>query len=173
MPNQILLLCGSVSGPLLALTFLAQIIFQRNYHPIRQLASTLALHEYGWIQQINYIVTGSLIIACAFGFFHILNMGDFSIVGAACIGSFETGLVGGGFFIADNPEIKQRSPRGIAHDLFSLVALGGLFIGFFAFRQMFIAAGEYSWATYSMLSGILFGIGCALFIYGSDPDPIY
>jgi Protein of unknown function (DUF998) len=53
-----LLRCGVWAGPAFAATFLAEGAVRDGYRPLRHPVSSLALGPRGWIQAVNFAVTG-------------------------------------------------------------------------------------------------------------------
>lgn len=171
--QQLLLLCGVIAGPLFVVIFLVEGFLRSGYNALRQPVSSLALGERGWIQRTNFIVTGALMLACAFGLHSALVAYSGSFWGSLLIGIYAVCLVAAGIFVTDITGIPgtavpraQRGIHGRLHDLFSLIVFVALFADCFVFHQLFAASGNYGWAIYSATAGILFGIGFVLFAYG-------
>ena len=55
-----LLRCGMWAGPVFTATFLAEGAVRDGYRPLRHPVSSLALGPRGWIQTVNFAVTGVL-----------------------------------------------------------------------------------------------------------------
>jgi hypothetical membrane protein len=65
--QQLLLSCGAIAGPFFIVVFLIEGALQNGYDPLREAVSALATGPRGWVQQANFIVTGALMFAYAFG----------------------------------------------------------------------------------------------------------
>jgi uncharacterized protein DUF998 len=155
-----LLACG-VMGPLFfILVFLIEGATRVDYNPLRQPVSSLSIGELGWMQQTNFIITGSLLIAFAIGLLRSLRT---SLWGPLLLGLVGVGLIGAGIYIADplngyppgTPLIPTvRSEHGKLHDLFGVPVFLGLPAACFVFARQFARLGERGWVVYSVLSGI-------------------
>jgi hypothetical protein len=171
--QQLLLSCGAIAGPFFIVVFLIEGALRSKYDPFRQAVSALAIGPRGWVQQTNFIVTGALMFAYAFGLSSALRAYGGSFWAPVLVGMYALGLIGAGILVTDRPGLRyesaarpKRDVRGILHDVCSLVAFVSLFIAFFVLRQLFAAAGADSWAVYSGASAVLFGIGFILFARG-------
>jgi hypothetical protein len=168
--QQLLLLCGVIAGPFFIVVFLIEGSLRSGYQSLRQPVSALSLGERGWVQQANFIVTGILMLACAFGFRLALVPYGGSFWAPLLVGIFSLGLIGAGVFSTDitglpkeKGVVVKRTKSGIFHDLFSLPVFVALFFAeCFVFGHLFAAAGEYGWEIYSIISGTLFITGFVL-----------
>jgi hypothetical membrane protein len=149
--------CGVIAGPLFVVAFLVHGALKPDYDPARHPVSSLALGLYGWVQTVNFIVVGLLIVAFAIGL--ATRPGVRRKLGAILVGIWGIGLVGAGVFVTDPvsgyppgtpPMLEEYSTAGALHDLFSVP-------GFVALSAacLVLAWGEgWRWAVYSVLSGI-------------------
>jgi hypothetical protein len=122
-----LLACG-VIGPLFFITvFLIEGATWPAYNPLRHPVSSLSYGDLGWIQRINFVITGLLIYALAIGLRRLLRPSRVSVWGPLLIGLAGIGLIGAGFFVADPlngypPGMSliptERTIHGVLHDLF-------------------------------------------------------
>lgn len=160
LPHRLLLTCGVIGPLLFILLFLIEGATRADYNPFRQPVSSLSNGEPGWMQQTNFIITGSLLIAFAFGLRRSLRT---SLWGPLLLGLVGVGLIGAGIYIADplngyppgTPLIPTvRSEHGKLHDLFGIPVFLGLPIACFIFGRWFARRRERGWVVYSILSGI-------------------
>jgi len=159
-----LLFCGAIGCPLFILVFLIEGATRRSgYNPFKHPVSSLSLGLYGWVQKINFLITGFLIIAFSFGLRLTLGHSEGGLWGPLLHGIVGLGLVGAGFFDTDpilgypigTPPIPTKlSFHGILHNLSSLPVFLGIPAACFVFIHRFVAMGEWGWAAYSGLSGI-------------------
>lgn len=167
--TRALLVCGVVAGPLYVLTALVQSLTRQGFDLLRDDVSVLANGGLGWIQTANFLVTGALSIACAFGLRRAAGPGRRGAWGALLVGVYGLGVFGGGIFRADPangfpPGTPTGAPTTVSwHGLLHLVSAG---IGFlclvaacFVLARGSAAPGGRGWAVYSRLSGVLFLIG--------------
>ena len=173
MSTALFLLSGVVAGPLFVLVFLIEGALREGYDPMRQPVSALALGPRGWVQRANFIVTGGLMLVCAYGLSSVFHGDGSSFWAPVLIALFAIGLIGAGIFVTDVAEIRssiseppKRELHGIFHDLFSLLVFVSLFAATLVFHHLFAAFGANGWAAYSAMSGILLAIGFILFARG-------
>ena len=96
-----LLTAGFLGGPFFIALSLLQAFTREGFNWIRHPASLLSLGDLGFIQIANFVITGTLFIACAVGLKRILSAGVgrkwisplFALVGIA--------FILGGVFVAD------------------------------------------------------------------------
>ena len=177
--QQLLLLCGVIAGPLFIIVFLIEGSLRSGYQAMRQPVSALAIGPRGWVQKANFLITGVLMLGCAFGLNSALAPYGGSFWAPLLVGIFSFGLIGAGIFNTDItglPKEKgvviKRTKSGIFHDLFSLPVFVALFFAeCFVFAHLFAAAGEYGWEIYSIISGILFIFGFVLAGLGFSGSP--
>jgi hypothetical protein len=62
-----LLTAGIVAGPLFLVVWFVQAMVRDGFDPHRHPISLLALGGAGWVQIANFVLAGSLFIACAVG----------------------------------------------------------------------------------------------------------
>src|SRR2546423_14453404 len=65
--TRALLACGAVAGPLFMVTALVQAFTRPGFDLRRHAISMLSLGDLGWIQVTNFVLTGVLAVALAFG----------------------------------------------------------------------------------------------------------
>ncbi len=113
----------------------------------------------------NFIVTGLLTLAFAFGLRRMIQSPGGSTWGPLLIGSIAIGLLGAGIFVTDplngyppgTPNLPlQYSLLGRLHRLFSAFVFLGLPIACFVFARLFARRSERRWTIYSLVTGIAF-----------------
>ncbi len=122
--QQLLLSCGAIAGPFFIAVFLIEGALRSKYDPLRQAVSALAIGPRGWVQQTNFIVTGALMFAYAFGLSSALRAYGGSFWAPVLVGMYALGLIGAGIFVTDRPGLRyesaarpKRDVRGILHDV--------------------------------------------------------
>lgn len=170
--QNILLLCGIIGGPLFIVIFLIEGYVRPGYNALRQPVSSLSIGERGWIQRANFIVTGALMFACAWGLRFALADGD-SFWGPFLIGLYALALIGAGIFVTDITGMQSNAPKtgkrfveGRLHDICSLFVFLCIFGDCFVFARLFAASEAWAWQIYSMGTAVLFGTGFMLFARG-------
>ena len=157
-----LLRCGVVAGPVFAVVGLAQAALRDGFDLRHHALSLLSNGHYGWIQIVNFLVTGTLTVAAAVG----LRRATGSTWAARMVGTFGAGMIGAGFFVADP---MNGFPVGAApgkpdpmtwHGGLHMVCGG---IGFLALiaacmiiGRRFGRQGNTAWARYSYVTGVVF-----------------
>ena len=125
------LLAGAMAGPLFVTTFTVAGARRPGYDPARHPVSSLALGPGGWVQAINFAVTGALVLAGAGG----LARAAPGRVVPALVGAAGAGLLGSAVFVTDpvggypagTPDVPEvRTRAGTVHDLVALPIFLGL-----------------------------------------------
>ena len=180
-----LLVCGIVAGPLFFAIFLIAGALRPDYDPLRHPVSSLELGPTGWVQSINFILTGSLVVLFGIGIHStVRKLGGgrtvpilFMLVGA--------GLIGAGLFAPDPlsgyppgtpPAAVSPSLHRVLHDLFSTPVFTALPAACIILARRFAKRRRIGWAIYSALSAammiILFVMSSIAFAQGSPLTPI-
>jgi hypothetical protein len=161
--TTLFILCGLIAGPFFTLLWFVQGLTRANYNPMRYAISSLSVGEFGWIQIVNFLITGSLILAFSMELRRALQRPSGSFWGPLLLGLVGIGLIGAGVFVTDplngyppgTPLLPtERTVHGVLHDLFGIPFFLGLPIACFVFAGFFTGHGEHRWAWYSRLSGI-------------------
>lgn len=168
-----LLACGTVAGPLFVVVFLIEGATRADYDSLRHTVSSLAIGDLGWMQQLNFIVTGLLMVAFAVGLRAALRRWGGSRSAPVLIALVGIGLIGAGILVADpgygyppGTPIFPEEPTisGALHDLFSVFVFFALPAACFVLGRRFLGWGQRGWAWYSIATGLVFLAGFALTI---------
>lgn len=163
--TKALLICGALAGPLFTLAWIVEGAARANYNPLRHPISSLSIGEAGWTQSTTFLVTGLLMLACAFGLRRMPWIRAGSTWGPILIAAIGIGLFGAGMFVTDpmngyppgTPDLLlQYSLPGRLHRLFSALVFLGLPGACFVFARLFARRGERRWSLYSKVTGIAF-----------------
>ena len=157
------LLLTGVIGPLLFIVvFLVEGVTRPGYSAWRNFVSQLATGDGGWIQFVNFLVCGTLMLCFAVGLRLALGGGRASIAGPSLFGVFGLSLIVAGLLVTD-PALGYpvgapvvHTTHGLIHGLAGLVAFTFLAAASFAMAWHF--AGDPAsrrWAIYSALTGLL------------------
>jgi hypothetical protein len=154
-----------------------QAVTRKGFDPARHHASLLANGGLGWIQVVNFVLTGAMTIAAGVGIGRALGPGRAATWSAGLVAGFGVGLIGAGVFRA-NPArgFPPGAPQGrgpiswhaIAHVVSGSVGFCCLIAGCFVVATWFSRAGKRGWAWYSRLTGTLSAAGFAAVASGSD-----
>jgi hypothetical membrane protein len=153
-----------VAGPLFFLVSTVAGVLRPDYDPLRHPVSSLEFGPQGWVQALNFVVTGTLVTIFAWGLrapVRSLGGGRTVPVLLAAVG---LGLVGAGFFDPDpisgyppgTPSVAlDPSLHRVLHDLFSTPVFTGLPAAAIVLARRFAKVGMTGWAVYSAVSAAL------------------
>ena len=160
-----LLTCGIIAGPLYVILGLIQMVIRPGFDITRHSLSLLANGDLGWIQILNFLVTGVLLIAGAVGVKRALQSGRGSRWAPRMLGLYGLGLMGAGIFCADPAlgfppgtplENNPISWHGMLHFIVGTIGFIGFIAACFIFARRFKSLQKPGWAWYSLITGILF-----------------
>lgn len=122
---------GLVAGPLFTLGYLLQGGARAGYSAWRHPISALALGNRGWMQVVNFLLSGGLLTGFAVG---VRRTEHGSAWSPLLIGAVGLGLIGAGVFACDpiggyppgTAVSDRRSRRGALHGFFSAFVFLGL-----------------------------------------------
>jgi hypothetical membrane protein len=163
--TKTLLTCGIIAGPLYIILGLLQMAIRPGFDITRHSLSLLANGDLGWIQTLNFLVTGLLLIAGAVGVKRALQSGPGSRWAPRMLGLYGLGLIGASIFSADPAlgfppgtplENNPISWHGLMHFVVGTIGFIGFIAACFIFARRFRAKREPGWSWYSLITGILF-----------------
>lgn len=176
--SQLLLRFGVAAGPIFVTVFTVAGALRADYSPIRHPVSSLALTGWGWVQVVNFLLTGALLVALAIG---IRRVGPRPARGATpwLVGLGGIGLMGAGVFPGDpvsgyppgTPDTLVYTAPGVAHDAFSVLFFLCLAAAGLAFTAWCVRGRRWGFATYSVLSAIVFLVLLVTASTGFEQDP--
>src|SRR3984885_629971 len=158
--TRALLRCGLVAGPLFVTVFVVEGTKRRDYRPMQQPVSALALGPRGFVQTANFVAAGTLFLAGG----RVLSRagpGPNRLV-PALIGAAGIGLLAAALFPTDPvpgypPGSESLPPHptttGMLHNLASVPVFLGLAVSAALSAIKAIRRGEHVWAAYSAASG--------------------
>lgn len=165
-----LLLCGVAAGALFLSGSFIQAFTRPGFDLQRHAISSLALGDLGWLQVLNFILTGVLAGVFAVGLWRTLS-GRASKAGPILVGIYSVAMVGGGLFTPD-PGLGWPigAPAGLPdptfnstmHIIFGMFAFMSIIIAGFVFTRRFVGLRQYGWAIYSSLNSAIAFILTAL-----------
>ncbi|MFI0370112.1 DUF998 domain-containing protein [Actinomadura sp. 1N219] len=177
VPTRVLLGGGAVAGPLFVLLIVAQAMTRDGFEAARHPLSMLSLGEHGWIQTVNFLVSGALVLASAAGLRRVLAPGTTGRTwGTALITVYGASLVWAGVFPTDPADgfpagtpagAGQVSWHGMLHNL-APVGMGlALSAACLVFARRFAREGRRGWTIYSVAAVAVYLIlGLAAFPAG-------
>ncbi|NEA36587.1 DUF998 domain-containing protein [Streptomyces sp. SID13031] len=174
--TRALLSCGTVAGPLFVVVALIQAFTRDGFDLRRHPFSMLSLGDLGWVQIVNFVVSGLLFLTCAIGIRRVLRGHRGGTWGPLLIGTFGVAQIGGGVFVAD-PALGfpagtgDGAPESVSwhstvHGLAFAIGMIALITVCFVIARAFAASGDRGWSRYSTFTGIAFvalgGLGAGL-----------
>jgi hypothetical protein len=166
-----LLACGIVAGPIWVLTVLLQGLSRSGYNFTHDAPSLLDLGSLGWIQWINFVVTGGLFVVAAVGVRRSTKNGAGRTWMPRLLVIVGAGTIGGGLF---HPDPSGGYPPGIPagpsatyswHGVLHMVCGFGAFIAMIAFcfvlARRLSALGRLRMAACSRIIGVACAVGAA------------
>ncbi|BBZ19562.1 DUF998 domain-containing protein [Mycolicibacterium gadium] len=167
---------GVIAGPIYVVVAAAQMFTREGYDPTRHAVSQLSNGDLGWIQIVNFLVTGAMTIAAAVGVRRALGPGRQSGWAAGLLGTYGLGVFCAGIFRADPsdgfppgtpPGMGEVSWHGLTH--FAVAGLGFvcLVAACMVMGAWFVRTNETGWAWYSRITGGVFALSFIALSSGS------
>lgn len=136
---RLALVGGAAAGPLFLAAGIVQGLARDGFDFTRNAISQLALGEAGWIQTVNFLLTGALLVAGAVGLRRALSGGAGGTWGPVLVGVFGASFWAAALFPADAgagfpagaPDTAAMSAHGAVHMLAGMLgylALCGAFV---------------------------------------------
>ena len=170
-PVRMAALAGVVGPLLFTLAFLVQEAFRRDdFSPIAEPVSALEAGPHGWIQQVNFVVFGLMLLAFAVGLDRGVASTKSGILGPALLGVASVGL----FLAAVFP--LREDAAGVTYDPGGHFAAGVTFFLSTALAMLVLAprlSRDPRWrglATYTSTCGVLALIGFVVMGRFAIPD---
>jgi hypothetical membrane protein len=167
---------GVIAGPIYVAVAAVQMLTRDGYDPTRHAVSQLSNGDLGWIQIVNFLVTGAMTIAAAVGVRRALGPGRQSGWASGLLGAFGLGVLCAGIFRADPsdgfppgtpPGMGEVSWHGLTH--FAVAGLGFvcLVAACLVMGAWFARTNETGWAWYSRITGGVFALSFVALSSGS------
>jgi hypothetical protein len=146
-----LLTCGVLAGPVLLGVGLAQMSTRDGFDLDRHALSQLALGSWGFVQVVNFLLTGVLVIAAARGLRGALGSGRGTVWGPRLLAGFGAGMLIAGVFVADPADgfpvgtpagPGQLSWHGALHGVGFVVAMASWTAAMIVLTRTYVARGD-------------------------------
>lgn len=163
--TNVLLICGMIAGPFYIIVGLIQALTRPGFDLLRHDLSLLANGPLGWIQIMNLMLSGALVLVFGLGMRQLLRGSQGGTWGPLLIGLYGLGLIGAGFFTADPAfgfppgtptDVHTISWHGLLHFITAGVGFLALIAACAVMARRFASQGDRRWATYSLGAGVLF-----------------
>ena len=167
---------GVIAGPLYVAVGLTQALTRDGFDPTRHAWSLHTNVQYGWIQVVNFVLTGLMTVAAAVGLRRALPPGRARTWAPLLITVYGASMVGAGIFHADpaqgfpagTPETNTAvSWHGVLHFALGGVGFLCLIAACFVLASRFARDGQQGLAWFSRVTGVLFLGGFAGIASGS------
>ncbi|MFI8101365.1 DUF998 domain-containing protein [Streptomyces sp. NPDC086023] len=150
---------GMVAGPLFLAAGLAQGVVRDGFDFTRNAISQLALGEAGWIQTVNFVLAGALLLAGAAGLRRVLCGTPGGTWGPVLVGVFAVSFWVAAAFPADAgagfpvgaPEATVMSGHGAVHMFGGMVGYLALCAALVVLARPLAAGGMQGWAVATRL----------------------
>lgn len=160
-----LLACGALGAIGFVAVFLLDGATRPGYDPTYHPVSALSLGERGWLQILNFVVTGTLMLAFAVGLRRHLRPGPAAVAGPLLIGLFGLSLIGSGAFAMDpmrgyppgTPPGDPGAPtwHHVVHDNLGAVVFLSVPLACFVLARRFARRpARLAWVLYSIATGL-------------------
>ena len=151
---------GVLAGPIYVTTSLAQAAAHDGFDLTRHAWSQLAAGPQGWIQMVNLILSGAMVLAFAVG----LRRSSPSRWAPRLIATYGLGLVASGLLVADPaagypvgaPTPATPTWHGIGHFVAAAIGFTALIVATFVLARCFARSGARRLAWWSRITGIGF-----------------
>jgi hypothetical protein len=168
-----LLSCDAIGAFLFTATYVLEGITRPGYDAWQQPISALSLGPGGWVQQVNFVIFGVLMVLSAVGWYRFLTPGRGAIWFPLLQGISSLCLIGLGVFSMDpfpgyppGAALATSTVHGTLHSILAWVLILTLAVGCFAFAQYARLAHWRGWFVYSLITGMLILIFWELFVQG-------
>jgi len=162
--TQALLTGGAIAGPLYVVVWLAQAFTRDGFDITRHPASLLANGGPGWIQTLNFVISGLLSIAAAVGLRRTIS-GRGRTWAPRLVAAYGVGLLlaaafpadpAAGFPVGTPADYAEISTRGMGHFVAGSIGFSGLIAGCLVVAAHYRSIGRRAFSRYSAITGILF-----------------
>ncbi|MGA7989087.1 MAG: DUF998 domain-containing protein [Candidatus Dormiibacterota bacterium] len=173
---------GVVAGPFYVGVVLIQAVLRPGFNLSRDDASLLSNGSFGWIQMTNFILTGVMVICCAFGVRRALQGGRGATWGSDLLGLFGIGMIAAGIFVADPMNgFPAGAPaghpveltlHGMLHIASAAIGFVGLIAACFVLGSRLSSDGNRRLAIASRATGVTFFAGFVGVASGSSSPAV-
>ena len=161
--TRFLIASGAIGPLLFIIVFLIEGATRPGYSAWHNYVSQLSLSDQGWVQIINFLVCGLLVLCFAIGLRQVLRSGKGSLWGPILLSVFGLGLIIAGLFVTD-PSLGYpvgehgsgpQTLHGIVHGVAGLITFSSLAAASFVLARSF-AGDPYwkGWILYSIVTGV-------------------
>lgn len=174
-----LVVCGGVGAVLFTAISLLAGVTRPGYDAWQQPISALSLGPGGWVQQVNFVVYGVLLVLSAVGWYRLLTPERSALWFSLLQGIGGLGLIGAGVFSMDpfpgyppGAAPTTSTVHGTLHTLLAYVLILTLALSCFTLAAHFARILHWrGWAVYSGVTGVLMLVLWEAFVQNpTSPD---
>ena len=162
---------GMVGAVLFVSVFIVAGWLYPGYSWTRMFVSELSLGPYGWVQILNFVLTGTLILAFGRGLAAHFSAGPASRAGPLLVQGIGISLIVSGPFVTDpSAMFAQTSAHGLVHGIFGAVVFTFAPLSCFVFYRRFRRdALWHPLAGWTLATGIVLTLGIIVLKLGQQP----
>lgn len=142
-----------------------------GYSPTRMFVSELSLGPYGWVQMLNFVLTGALVLVFGRGLAAHFSTGAASRAGPVLVQCMGVSLMVSGVFATDpSAMFDQASAHGVAHGIFGALFFTLAPVSCFVFYRRF--RSDRAWrpmAGWTLAAGVVLTLGVGLLKLSQQP----
>ena len=170
--TRALVSCGGIGALLFTITYVTLDHTRPGYNPYQQPISSLSLGPGGWVQQVNFVVFGVLMLLSAVGWYRVLVPERRAIWFPVVQGISGLCLIGAGVFTVDplpgyppGAALPTSTVHGTLHTIFAWGVILSLALGCFALGVILVRLPQWrGWAVYTYLTGVLILVFWGVFV---------
>ena len=164
-------MAGMIGAVLFVSVFTVSGWLYAGYSPTRMFVSELSLGPYGWVQILNFVLTGALLLVFGLGLAAHFGIGAAFRAGPALIQGIGVCLMASGPFTTDpSAMFQQASIHGVVHGIFGALVFTFAPISCFVFYRCF--RRDTAWrplAVWTLASGVVLAVGVVLLKVSQQP----
>ncbi|RKR12732.1 DUF998 domain-containing protein [Arthrobacter oryzae] len=142
-----------------------------GYSPASMFVSELSLGPYGWVQMLNFLLTGALVVVFGRGLAAHFTAGAASRTGPVLVQCMGVSLIVSGLFATDpSAMFDQASAHGVVHGIFGAIFFTLAPVSCFVFYRRF--RSDRAWrplAGWTLAAGVLLTVGIGLLKVSQQP----
>ncbi len=149
-------LVGMIGPILFVATFTIEGLLRPGYNPLSMYISELSLGPRGWIQIVNFVVAGALLLIFARGLASEFPDGKSSRAGPVIMGIISLGILLSGLFVMDPPNtpLGSASLSGLLHGVLGGAVFTLMPVSCYVYLRRF--REDRNWKAYSTWTLITF-----------------
>ena len=142
-----------------------------GYSPTSMFVSELSLGPYGWVQMLNFVLTGALVLVFGRGLAAHFSTGAASRAGPVLVQCMGVSLMVSGLFATDpSAMFDQARAHGVVHGIFGAIFFTLAPVSCFVFYRRF--RSDRTWrpiAEWTLAAGVVLTLGIGLLKFSQQP----